>query len=41
MTQKIQRELLFPQQREQVWRAIANSSQLAAWIPHLFQSIVK
>ena len=32
MTKTIQRELLLPQPREQVWRAIANSAALAEWM---------
>ena len=32
MTQTIQREILIPQPREQVWRAIANSTSLAGWM---------
>lgn len=32
MTQTIQRELLLPQPREQVWRAITDSATLAEWM---------
>jgi uncharacterized protein YndB with AHSA1/START domain len=32
MTKKIQRELLIPQPREQVWRAITDSAALAEWM---------
>jgi uncharacterized protein YndB with AHSA1/START domain len=32
MTKTIQREILFPQPREQVWRAIADSAALAEWM---------
>jgi len=32
MTKTIQRELLIPQPREQVWRAIAESTALAEWM---------
>jgi uncharacterized protein YndB with AHSA1/START domain len=32
MTKTIQRELLIPQPREQVWRAIADSTALAEWM---------
>jgi uncharacterized protein YndB with AHSA1/START domain len=32
MTRTIQRELLIPRPREQVWRAIANSTALAGWM---------
>jgi|SRR5579872_1340609 len=32
MTKTIQREILIPQPREQVWRAIANSAALAEWM---------
>src|SRR6516225_7071824 len=38
MTKTIQREILIPQPREQVWRAIANSTALAEWMfPNDFQ----
>lgn len=32
MTNTIQREMLFPQPREQVWRAITDSATLAKWM---------
>lgn len=32
MTQTIRRELLIPQSREQVWRALADSNSLAEWM---------
>jgi uncharacterized protein YndB with AHSA1/START domain len=32
MTKAIQREILFPQPREQVWRALTNSTVLAEWM---------
>jgi uncharacterized protein YndB with AHSA1/START domain len=32
MTNTIQREILIPQPREQVWRAIADSTALAEWM---------
>ena len=32
MTKTIQREILFPQAREQVWRSIAESAALAEWM---------
>lgn len=32
MTNTIRKEVLFPQAREQVWEAIANSSALADWM---------
>jgi uncharacterized protein YndB with AHSA1/START domain len=32
MSQAIRRELLFPQPREQVWRAITESATLAEWM---------
>ncbi len=32
MTNAIHREILFPQPREQVWRAIADHTALAAWM---------
>jgi uncharacterized protein YndB with AHSA1/START domain len=32
MTSTIRRELLFPQPREQVWRAITDSATLAEWM---------
>ncbi|MGH8048924.1 MAG: SRPBCC family protein, partial [Chthoniobacterales bacterium] len=32
MTNTIQREILIPQPREQVWRAIADSTALAGWM---------
>jgi len=32
MTKAIRREILFPQPREQVWRAIADSQALAEWM---------
>jgi uncharacterized protein YndB with AHSA1/START domain len=32
MAESIRREVLFPQSREKVWRAIANSAALAEWM---------
>jgi uncharacterized protein YndB with AHSA1/START domain len=32
MTQAIRREILFPRPREQVWRALADSTALAEWM---------
>ena len=32
MTKTIQREILFPQPREQVWRALTDSTALAEWM---------
>ena len=32
MTKTIQREILIPQPREQVWRAITDSATLAEWM---------
>ena len=32
MTKTIQREILIPQPREQVWRAITDSTTLAEWM---------
>ncbi len=32
MTKTIRREIVFPQPREKVWRAIANSATLAEWM---------
>ena len=32
MTKTIQREILIPQPREQVWRALADSASLAEWM---------
>ena len=32
MTQSIQREILIPQPREQVWRALTDSATLAEWM---------
>jgi len=41
MTKTIQRELLIPQPREQVWRALTESSALAEWMfPNDFVPVV-
>jgi uncharacterized protein YndB with AHSA1/START domain len=38
MTRSIQKEVLFPQRREQVWNAIADSATLAEWMfPNNFE----
>ena len=41
MTKTIQKEMLFPQPREQVWRALSDSATLAEWMfPNDFAPIL-